>query len=253
MHEFLSTGWGLAIFIAFDVIAAFAVVAIGYRLLFKRLFDILFSAIALIFTAPAFLWVYVKYRTYKKGGGEVDGFLRVDPAVGKKGETVKMTTFQTKRADGEVAGEYGKGLEERALRTLPRLIDVFWGRASFVGVAPVCFEDAAFLDDAQEGRYAARIGLISPLKEAQKSGKPEAWLEAEAEYAQGYTLFTDTRVFFGWLLSKIRAEKAPATTLSYAKSLQERGIITKEEYDSVLESAADEAKEFYATQKPTRK
>ncbi|MBQ9118127.1 MAG: sugar transferase [Clostridia bacterium] len=248
MHEFLSTWYGMTIFIAFDVLAGIALIAICYRFFFKRLFDILFSAVCLILTSPVFLWVYLKYRTYKKSGGEVSGFLRRDPAVGKRGETVAMTTFQTLAPDGSVAGEYGKGMQERKVRKLPRLLDVFWGRATFIGVSPVCFADAAFLDEEGELRYESRIGLISPIPEEKKQGLPEDWLDAESRYAHGYTLFWDIKVFFGWLLKTIRGEKAEEAVLGYAKSLAERAIISKEEYESVLESAAEEEKEFYAPQ-----
>ena len=247
MHEFLSTWYGLTLFIVFDVLAIFVVVAIGYRAIFKRLFDILLSALCLLFTSPAFLWVYAKYRTYKKDGGEVDGFLRRDPVVGKKGDTVAMTTFQTLTKEGEVAGEYGKGLQERSLRNLPRLLDVFFGRASFVGVKAIRFEDAAFLDDGQELRYESRVGLISPIKREEKEGLPEDWLNAEGRYAHAYTIFTDARVIWGWILSKIRGEKEEEIELTYAKSLCERELITKEEYESVLESAAEEEKEWRET------
>ncbi|MBQ8427845.1 MAG: sugar transferase [Clostridia bacterium] len=248
MHEFLSTWYGLTLFIVFDVVALIVVLAIFYRVPFKRFFDILFSALCLAVCSPAFLWVYAKYRTYKKEGGEVDGFLRRTPAVGKKGETIFLTTFQTLDLSGNVAGEYGKGMQERSLRNLPRLLDVFWGRASFIGVSALTFEDAAFLDDEQELRYEARVGLISPVKKEEKSS-PQTILAAEAKYAHSYTLLTDLKLAWGWLLSKIRGEKEERTALGYAKYLLNNGDVSKEEYDSVVESALEEEKEWHEKQK----
>ncbi len=246
MHEFLSSWYGLTIFIVFDIVAIIAVIAIGYRFCFKRIFDILFSSLCLAFVWPVFLWVYTRYKKYKKTGGEVDGFLRRTPAVGKKGDTVAVTSFQTLDKEGKIAGEYGKGLAERPYLTLPRLLDVFWGRATFIGVTGLKFQDAAFLDDEQEERYASRIGLISPVgKEAREKGSVGILAE-ESAYAKNYTLFTDCKLFFSFVLSKIRGEKEAMPEVDYAKDLVEKAIITKEEYDSVLESATQEAQDWHA-------
>lgn len=252
MHEFLNTWYGMLIFIVVDIAAIIAVLAIAYKFFCKRLISVLLSALCLVVTSPAFLWVYLKYRKYKQAGGEVAGFLRRDPVVGKGGETVWMTTFETRKEDGEVAGEYGQGLEERAIRTLPRLLDVFFGRAAFVGVSAIRFEDAAFLDDAQEMRYETRIGLISPLKQGAEMDVQEV-LDAEGEYAENYHFFADAKVFFGYLLSKIRGEKHERLDTGYAKYLFDKKEITEEEYTSVLGSAADEEKEWFESRKPAEK
>lgn len=250
MHEFLSTWYGLTIFIVFDIVALIAVIAIGYRFCFKRLFDILFSVLCLAVTWPVFLWVYTRYRKYKKAGGEVDGFLRREPVVGRKGATVAVTSFQTLDKEGNLAGEYGKGLSERSYLGLPRLLDVFWGRATFIGTMGLKFQDAAFLDDKLEGRYESRIGIISPLK---KEGMDVYdVLCEEATYAENYTLLTDIKVFFNFLLSKIRGEKEDAVYDSYAQSLLCNGDITGEEYASVLESAKEEEKEWLETHRPKK-
>lgn len=252
MHEFLSTWYGMAIFILIDIAAVIAVLAIGYKFLCKRLLSFLLSTLCLIFTSPAFLWVYLKYQKYKNAGGEIAGFLRRDPVVGKGGKTVWVTTFETRKEDGSIADEYGKGLEERAVRTLPRLLDVFWGRAAFVGVSALRFEDAAFLDDEQEMRYESRIGLISPLKKEEKKDAREV-LDEEAVYAENYHFFIDLKIFFGYLISKIRGEKQEAWDTAYAKLLYEKEEITKEEYDSVLESAQEETNEWHESRKPVQK
>ena len=251
MHQFLSTWYGLTLFILFDIVAIIAIVAITYKFFFKRLFDILFSLLCLLFTSPVFLWVYTKYRAYKNSGGEVDGFLRRVPVVGKKGETVAITLFQTLDKDGKVAGEYGRGLEERAIRNLPRLLDVLFGRATFIGVSAICFEDAAFLDEKLEGRYESRIGLISPLKEVEMDVYET--LCEESAYAENYTLWTDIKVFFSFLLKKIRGEEQTAWDTGYAKYLKEAGEITSEEYASVLESAEQEKSDWYAARKKENK
>ncbi len=244
MQEFLSTWYGLTLFIVFDVVAAIAIIAIGYRWIFKRVFDVLLSALCLLVTSPLFLWVYVKYRAYKKADGEIETFLRRTPCVGKKGETVWTTSFNTLDKSGALAGEYGEGLDERKIKNLPRLLDVFFGRASLVGVTPLSFQDAAFLDDEQELRYSARVGLISPLQEEDKKSA-EGWLAAESRYAQTYSLGKDLLVLLSFLLSKIRGERGEQANLSYAQSLFESEKITEEEYKSVLESAEEERQDFY--------
>ena len=244
MHEFLSTWYGLTIFILIDIVALVAIIAIGYRFCFKRLFDILLSCLCFLFTWPIFLWVFTRYKKYQKAGGEVDGFLRSAPAVGKKGKTVAITCFQTLDKEGNLAGEYGKGLSERAYLYLPRLIDIFLGRASFIGVSALKFQDAAFLDDEQEERYAAPIGILSPVSKDKRGGDSAEILAEESAYAKNFSLFIDCKLFFSFLLSKIRGEKEEKPNVDYAKSLVEKEIITQAEYDSVLESAEQEAKEW---------
>ena len=253
MREFLATPYGMAIVIVFEVAAIIAILAIAYKFFCKRMLSFLLATVCLLFVWPVFLWVYLKYNKYKKTGGEIDGFLRRDPVVGKGGKTVWVTTFQTRKEDGSAADEYGRGLEERAIRTLPRILDVFWGRADFVGVSALRFEDAAFLDDEQEIRYEARIGLISPLKEDEEKMTAREVLDEESIYAENYNFFVDLKVFFGYILSKIRGEKKETLDTGYAKYLVEKKEITVEEYESVLESAAEEAQEWRESRKPAEK
>ena len=72
MAEFLSTWYGLTIFIAFDALAAIAVIAIGYRWVFKRLLDILASAVCMAALSPVFLVLFLRgLLLRRRSGGEV--------------------------------------------------------------------------------------------------------------------------------------------------------------------------------------
>lgn len=83
--------------------------------------------------------------------------------VGKKAKTIVLHTFCIVDDDGDEAGEYGHWLKKTGFYKLPYIFDVFCGKLSFIGVKRLSFADAAFVSEADEGRYAVRAGLINPL------------------------------------------------------------------------------------------
>ena len=87
-EEFLKTGYGMALFIAFDVVAVLAVLAIGYRLLFKRLGDIFASVVCMIVLSPLFLIVFIRGKLFQKRSGNLRRLLAREFCVGKKAKTI---------------------------------------------------------------------------------------------------------------------------------------------------------------------
>lgn len=223
MEEFLNAWYGKAAFIAFDVIALVAVICITYRWLFKRILDILVSAVCIIVLSPLFAVLCGQGAAAKKRGEAETVFLRT-PYVGKKGKTVQLLTFR--------GGKFEK---------LPRLFDVFLGKLSFIGCKPMCEKDVSFLTDVEKDRHIAKPGLINPLVlRGDVDTDYEEMLRSDKKYAWNFAFFKDVKIFFCWLLRQIRGEGnfylGETRKSSYAEFLLNEGKITQADFD-----AADKA------------
>lgn len=253
MGDFLGTWYGLAIFIAFDVAAVVAVLAIGWRFVFKRLFDILASALCMVVMSPAFLGIYIRGRILQRRTGQPESLIERRFFVGKKGKAIVLHVFRT---DGEGTESYNKSLLKTGLWRLPCLFDIFCGKLSFVGVRKLSFSDAAFLSEAEEGRFAVRPGLINPLA-ADGDGETDyaAMFRSDCRYARRVGLFLDVRIFFSRIVRGIRGEKkrdwmGVTEDSSYADALLAAGEISREDYDGAAESARAEEEELRAKYAP---
>ena len=240
--EFLNEWYGILAFVLFDVVALFAVICITYRWLFKRIFDLICSSVCLLFTAPLFLIVYLKGRGARKRG-EILEIFKKERFIGKKGKEITLKTFAVANENGETGG-YGAWLKKTRFYALPRLLDVFLGRLSIIGYQPFTAVDCAFLDEAEEDRHLTKARLINPLViSGNEKTDYDEMLKSDAKYAWNFSFFTDVRIFFSWLLKKIRGEKN-----SYLGETRERGYaqqllmderISKEEYLAVIDELSE--------------
>ncbi len=191
--EFLEKWYGILAFVAFDVLALTLVAAISYRWFFKRFLDILVSSFCLMLTSPIFLVLAIKGNGLKKRG-ETESVLETETVIGKKGKEIKLHTFLE-----EVSGKW--------LKRLPYLADIFCGRLSFIGCARFYEEDVAYLDDEAYERFSVRPGLINPLVcSGDKDTTYEEMLNSDKKYAWNFGLMKDVKIFFAWVLKKIRGE-----------------------------------------------
>lgn len=249
MGEFLKTWYGMTLFILFDAAAVVAVMAIGYRRIFKRLWDLVASVVSMAVLSPLYLVIFIRGKLFQKRTGAMKTIISREFFVGKRAGTIVLHTFCTVDDDGDEAGGYGRWLKKTGLYKLPYIFDVFCGRLGFIGVKRLSFADAAFVSEADEGRYAVRAGLINPLV---TSGDEETdykeLFSSELSYAKGLSLFGDLKIFFVWLLKKIRGERNAwlGTTVlkTYAEVLLEEGEITQEDFDIVVENARAEEAEL---------
>lgn len=243
--EFLNEWYGLLLFILFDVVAVIALICIGYRWFFKRAFDLLVSGFCLIFTAPIFLIVYLRWKNFTKDGELDIPYMTETVYIGKKGKRVALRSFTRKDDDGDTLGYYGRWLKRTKFYKLPRLLDVFSGRASFVGVKAFSPVDAEFVEEEDTVRFTVRPGLINPLVlTGDESLTYEEMLASDKHYANGFSFFKDVKIFFGWLLYSIRegGRQYFGETLGkgYAETLLEEGKITREDFDIAVAEEAEE-------------
>lgn len=244
MKEFLSHWYGVLAFVLFDVAVLTAVIAITYRWLFKRIFDIICSILCIVVTSPVLLIAYIRAKNMQSKCGEPKKIFKKVSFVGKKAKTVSLTEFACEDDDGNVLGAYGEWLKRTGIYKLPRLFDVFLGRLSFIGVKPLSLADAEFIAEEDEDRFTVRAGLINPLilKNDENTTYPEM-LSSDTLYADKQSFFLDIKIFFTWEILSIRGEKknylGETTSVSYADYLKAQGEITQEDYDSVMEYVAE--------------
>lgn len=239
----------MTLFILFDAAAALVVMAIAYRWIFKRLWDMLAAAVCMLVCSPLYLTVLIRGKIFQKRTGAMRSLVSREFFVGKKAKTLALHVFNTTDDEGNEAGNYGRWLKKTGFYKLLYLWDVFCGKLSFLGVRALTFSDAAFVSEADEGRYAVRPGLIDPLAATGDRETDYAELFAsDVRYAKKMSLFGDWKIFFLWLLKKIRGEGKAylgvTAEKTYAEALLEEGAITREDFDTVAAGAAEEEAEL---------
>ncbi len=251
MGEFLKTWYGLTLFVVFDAAAVIAVMAIAYRWFFKRFWDMLVSLICMAALSPVYLAVVIRGKIFQKRTGAMKSLLTREFYVGKKAKTIVLHSFCTVDDEGGEAGKYGRWLRRTGLYKLPYLADVFCGRLSFIGVRKFTFAEAAFVSESDEERFGARPGLIDPLAVTGDADTDyQEMFASDVRYARRVSLFGDLKIFFIWLLKKIRGGKSRewlgvTADKTYAQALLEEGGITREDFDVVAANAAAETAQLH--------
>lgn len=194
--------WQLIVLIVACAAAGTALVALLYRPVFKRAFDILFSGLALILLSPIYAVLAVLIR--KKLGKPVI-FCQRRP--GKKGKIFRMHKFRTmtdaRGENGELLPDearmtrFGGKLRALSLDELPEIWDIFRGKMSIIGPRPLREEYLPLYNEEQAHRHDVRPGLTGL---AQVSGRNalswEKKFELDVRYVRRFTIFTDIKIFF---------------------------------------------------------
>lgn len=135
----------------------------------KRLFDILFSAVALLLLSPALLGIAVAVGLGSKGGV----FFR-QVRVGRDGREFRLLKFRTMRPDSEAKGQItvgitdpritpvGRWLRRSKMDELPQLWNVLVGEMSIVGPRPEVPRYVALYTPEQRRILCVRPGITSP-------------------------------------------------------------------------------------------
>ena len=187
MSAILSSPYGIALFVAFDVLALLFAIAVTYRWLFKHFFDFLFSLICIIITSPVWIYLFIQRGAQVKNGERESIFDR-ENFVGKRGKEVRLLAFENSFA-----------------KYLPRLFDIFLGKLSFIGPTLQTMERAETFSDEEKYVFLVRPGLISPALSLNGTElDEEETLTADLKYTEKFSAFTDLKLFFVWLIKKIR-------------------------------------------------
>ena len=169
---------------------------------FKRLFDIIASALGLIILSPVFL--ILAYLIRKNLGAPVF-FTQERP--GKDGKPFKMIKFRSMRdavdkdgnplPDSERLTPFGKKLRAASLDELPELWNVLKGDMSLVGPRPLLMSYLPLYNDFQFRRHEMRPGVTGW---AQVNGRNAiSWDEKFAYdiwYIDHFSLWFDMKILF---------------------------------------------------------
>lgn len=173
-----------------------------YRLFFKRFFDIVLSACALVVLSPVLLIVAVLVRT-KLGSPVI--FCQERP--GKDEKIFKMYKFRSMTDARDENGEllpdevrltpFGEKLRGTSLDELPELWNILKGDMSIVGPRPQLVRDMVFMTPEQRRRHSVRPGLTGW---AQVNGRNallwENKLRYDLEYLDHMSLAMDVKIIF---------------------------------------------------------
>ena len=144
-----------------------------YERLFKRLFDVFFSFLALVILSPILLIVAILVRV-KLGSPII--FRQERP--GKNEKLFRLFKFRTmtdaKDEDGRLLSDekrltqFGRLLRSSSLDELPELLNILKGDMSFVGPRPLLVKYLPYYTKAEHHRHDIRPGLTGL---AQVSGR----------------------------------------------------------------------------------
>ncbi|MCA9952011.1 MAG: undecaprenyl-phosphate glucose phosphotransferase [Anaerolineales bacterium] len=165
----------------------------GYLLIFKRMIDLLGSAIGLIILSPFMLLTAVAIKLESPGP-----VFFVQPRMSLDGKSFMMIKFRSMRNDAEKDGpgwtrrndprqtNLGKFLRRFEMDELPNLINVFLGEMSLVGPRP------------EQGHYVAQFQQIVPryMERHREKGGMTGW--AQVNGMRGDTSIIERTKFDLW-------------------------------------------------------
>lgn len=136
-----------------------------YKHFLKRIFDIVFSGLALLCLSPVLIVVTIWLHFANKGAGAF--FLHPRPGLHCK--IFKVIKFKTMTDERDATGnllpdearltKVGKFVRSTSLDELPQLINVFKGDMSFIGPRPLYVNFLKLYDDTQMRRQEVRPGI----------------------------------------------------------------------------------------------
>lgn len=187
--------------------------------IFKRLFDIVASLLALILLSPIFLIVAVLIKKEDKG----TAFFK-QSRIGKNGKEIKIYKFRSMVMNGEqvleklmaenedIRNEYlknkklendpritkiGKFIRKTSIDELPQLINVLKGDMSLVGPRPYLFREKEDMGDGYQYIVTCKPGITGYWQVNGRSDTTfEERVELEKYYSQHISAWMDIKILF---------------------------------------------------------
>lgn len=183
-----------------------------YEKCFKRLFDIVFSFLALVILSPALLVVAILVRI-KLGSPVI--FKQERP--GKNEKIFKLYKFRTMSDKRDKNGKllpdekrltkFGKKLRSTSLDELPELFNILRGDMSFVGPRPMLVKDLVFFDKKTLERQSVTPGLTGLAQvKGRNSISWEDRFKYDLEYVRKISFVLDVKIIALTLLLVLRRD-----------------------------------------------
>ena len=261
--DFLSTWWGMLLFILLDIAVLVLIIALNYKWLFKRTLDILFSAVFLIVFFPFFLIFLIIDAIYNKTSNAYASLFVTEYYCGKKQKIIKVTTFATERILHDEAGNLlpeeeratpmGRVLKGCGMKYYPALAAVFAGKMSFVGPRPMSVIDASALNENGAERFAVRPGLVSSLElyGGESLTYPDMF-DADIEYIARINFFRDIAFFVAKIAHRLRGESGQfgeCAESGYIEWLRRSDEITEEEAQEFIREGKEKLNQLQKAEK----
>lgn len=177
-----------------------------YRHFFKRLFDIIFSLVALLILWFPMLVIAIVVRCTSKGPA-----IFVQERMGRNGKPFKFYKFRSMKIDAphdlatrEIHSEayitkVGAVLRKTSLDELPQLFCILKGDMSLIGPRPVVLAETDLIEKRVEtGADKVRPGLtgLAQVKLRDRLTDMNLKAEIDGEYAKKVTFLGDLKIFF---------------------------------------------------------
>lgn len=198
-----------------------------YELVFKRLFDFLFSLLLLILLFPVILIMSIIVRVNL--GRPV---IFVQKRIGLNEKIFKLCKFRTMTTevdkdnnllpDSERLTEFGIWLRNTSLDELPELFNIIKGEMSFIGPRPLLVQYLDRYSEEQHHRHDVRPGLTGL---AQVNGRNSiSWEEKfkyDIQYVNNITFLGD----IGILVQTIRKAVFRHEGINFNESMDNAGFM----------------------------
>ena len=188
----------------------------AYRF-FKRLFDIILSALGLIILAIPFLILSIIIFIDSPGASPIYTQVR----VGKNGRTFKFYKFRSMIPDAEKKLDellnknemegpvfkmkddpritrVGRFIRKSSIDELPQLYNVLKGNMSLVGPRPPLMREVSQYTDEQMLRVSIKPGITCywQIQPKRNSLSFDEWLALDMKYIEERSLLTDVKILF---------------------------------------------------------
>lgn len=193
----------------------------------KRVFDIIFSSLAIIILMPFFIIVGIVIFIDDPHASPIFCQKR----VGRHGKIFTIYKFRSMVANAENLRDglesknemngpvfkmkddpritrVGKIIRKMSIDELPQLINVLKGEMSFVGPRPPLPSEVAQYDDYQKLRLVVTPGLtcIWQTTSGRNDVPFETWVEMDIEYIQNRTMLMDLKIIARTIIVMITSE-----------------------------------------------
>lgn len=182
-----------------------------YKNFLKRVFDFIFSLVAIICLSPIFIVVTIWLHFANKGAGAF--FTQERP--GKNAKPFKVIKYKTMTDEKDAAGKLlpdaqrltpiGKFIRSLSIDELPQLFNVLKGDMALIGPRPLLMKYLPLYTEEQMRRHEVRPGITGW---AQVNGRNLLKLSKKFEYDVWYvdhcSLVTDIKILWMTVMKVVK-------------------------------------------------